>query len=94
MSRVFCQPCWCTGSNLGSNVKIVICAMLVAHVGSQQETSTEGTSQHYCYCDGPDEGRMVGDNDPTCKYRWFHLETECLGLKSEPKTKQLVLSRL
>ena len=25
-----------------------------AHVGIQQETSTEGTSQHYCYCDGPD----------------------------------------
>ena len=22
------------------------------------------------------------DNDPTCKYQWFH------GLKSEPKTKQ------
>ena len=57
-----------------------------ANVGNQQETSTEGTSQCFCYCDGPDEGHMVGCDNPTCKYQWFHLK--CSGLKSEPKSRQ------
>ena len=40
-----------------------------ANIGSQQETSTEGTSQRFCYCDGPDEGGMVVCDNPTCKCR-------------------------
>lgn len=40
----------------------------------------------YCYCNGPDEGPMVGCDNPLCTFRWFHLD--CLGLKAEPKAKQ------
>ena len=56
-----------------------------AEVGSQVKASTDGTSQTFCYCEGPDEGQMVGCDNPDCQYQWFHLE--CLGLKSEPKSK-------
>ena len=42
------------------------------------------TAQTYCYCHGPEEGNMVGCDNSTCAYQWFHLD--CLGLKSEPKS--------
>ena len=29
---------------------------------------------------------MVGCDNPSCKYQWFHLN--CLGLKSGPKSKK------
>ena len=45
----------------------------------------QNNSKTFCYCDGPDEGQMVGYDNLNCKYQWFHLE--CLGLKSEPKSK-------
>ena len=51
----------------------------------QLPMSTEGTTEVYCYCQGPEEGQMVGCDNTQCKYQWFHLA--CLGLKSEPKSK-------
>uniref|UniRef100_A0A1X7VIP4 PHD-type domain-containing protein n=1 Tax=Amphimedon queenslandica TaxID=400682 RepID=A0A1X7VIP4_AMPQE len=41
----------------------------------------------YCCCDGPEEGSMVGCNNPSCVYQWFHLHVDCLGLESEPTSK-------
>ena len=44
------------------------------------------TSETFCYCHGPDEGAMVGCDNPTCQHgSWFHLK--CVGLKSKPKSK-------
>ncbi len=39
----------------------------------------------FCYCRGPEEGEMVGCDNPKCLYQWFHLE--CIGLKSLPQSK-------
>lgn len=50
-----------------------------------QPSSAKPTTVVYCYCRGPEEGRMVGCDNSKCKYEWFHLT--CLGLKVEPKSK-------
>ena len=39
----------------------------------------------YCYCNGPEEGEMVGCDNPSCNYQWFHLT--CLKMDFPPKTK-------
>lgn len=39
----------------------------------------------YCYCQGPEEGDMIGCDHKECKYKWFHLS--CLKLKSFPRSK-------
>ena len=41
--------------------------------------------QLYCYCQGPEEGDMVGCDNNSCTYQWFHLH--CLKLKSHPQSK-------
>ena len=37
----------------------------------------------YCYCQGPEEGSMVGCDNSDCKYEWFHFS--CLKLSTVPK---------
>ena len=39
-----------------------------------------------CYCRQPPSGRMVGCDNKSCKYEWFHFE--CLKLHSSPKRKR------
>ena len=46
-------------------------------------TATDRDS--YCYCEGPEEGDMIGCDNESCPYQWFHLE--CLDMKI-PKTKK------
>ena len=48
--------------------------------------SSPSAQQTYCYCNGLDEGHMVGCDNPGCAYKWFHLD--CLGLKSHPTSKK------
>ena len=38
----------------------------------------------YCYCKQGEYGEMVGCDNTSCKYQWFHLD--CLKLKSLPKS--------
>ena len=37
----------------------------------------------YCLCRQPFNGDMIGCDDPTCKYEWFHLK--CVKLVRPPK---------
>jgi len=37
----------------------------------------------YCFCRGPEEGTMIGCDNPDCKVEWFHIQ--CLRLPSIPK---------
>ena len=46
--------------------------------------STSDTAK-FCYCQGPGEGDMVGCDNPSCAYEWFHLR--CLKLVSLPTSK-------
>ena len=39
----------------------------------------------YCYCQGPDEGEMIGCDNPSCPFQWFHLV--CLQLATAPTSK-------
>lgn len=41
-------------------------------------------SQTYCYCEQGEFGKMIGCDNDSCPYQWFHLE--CLKLKSLPRT--------
>ena len=54
---------------------------------AREESSSETELQStFCYCNGPEEGVMVGCDNDRCLYKWFHLE--CLSLKSAPKSKK------
>ena len=44
-----------------------------------------GDMAKFCYCQGPEEGDMVGCDNPSCQYEWFHLR--CLKLVSLPTSK-------
>ena len=46
-------------------------------------TANDDVLQTYCYCNGPEEGEMVGCDNSNCVYRWFHLK--CLKLNALPK---------
>lgn len=37
----------------------------------------------YCFCQGVSYGDMVGCDNPTCKYQWFHFG--CVNLEVQPK---------
>ena len=39
----------------------------------------------YCYCKGPDEGDMIGCENPECAIEWFHMD--CLKIKQAPNGK-------
>ena len=42
------------------------------------------TTDKYCYCQQEEHGDMVGCDNDSCPYQWFHLE--CLKLKTFPKS--------
>ncbi len=52
---------------------------------SQKDSQDCATSEkiEYCYCKGPDEGSMIGCDNPECSIEWFHWD--CLS--STPKGK-------
>ena len=37
----------------------------------------------YCYCNGPDKGKMIACDNPACPIEWFHVR--CLGICYIPK---------
>ena len=55
------------------------------HQGSSDEEDDNVQLPLYCYCQRPEEGDMIGCDNPTCSYQWFHLS--CLKLNSLPKCK-------
>lgn len=50
---------------------------------------TTGTTvtqeQTYCYCRGPEEGKMVACDNEQCSIEWFHMK--CLKIKTLPRGK-------
>ena len=50
-------------------------------------TVTDGTPDQpvYCYCRLPEDGTMIGCDNPDCSIEWFHIE--CLKLPRAPKGK-------
>ena len=62
--------------------------------GSLPSTSTDNSSastisagdERYCYCQGPEHGEMIGCDNSSCPYVWFHFD--CLKLSAPPKAKK------
>nr|XP_054928796.1 uncharacterized protein LOC129385755 [Dermacentor andersoni] len=55
---------------------------------TRKDTPKAGTSAKrsvYCYCRGPETGRMVACDGEHCPYKWFHYS--CIGMKRAPKQK-------
>ena len=58
------------------------------HSYNRQPESTATTSNSepkYCYCHGPEKGRMLGCDNPSRPIEWFHLK--CLNLRTVPTGK-------
>lgn len=41
----------------------------------------------YCYCNGPEQGKMVLCDNPQCERKWFHRK--CVGAKRAPRKQWL-----
>ena len=68
---------------------------LVSNIDGSQPSSSQlvaddcdvesDVNEVYCYCKGPDEGKMIGCDNNKCAIQWFHLD--CLRITSIPKGK-------
>ena len=47
------------------------------------DISDDEKEQAYCYCNGPDKGKMIACDDPACPFEWFYVR--CLGIRYIPK---------
>ena len=52
---------------------------------SSSDTLDSNSEPKYCYCRGPEKGRMIACDNPDCPVEWFHFE--CLHLTTVPKGK-------
>lgn len=48
-----------------------------------QQDRTDG--QVYCYCKGPESGEMIGCDNQSCPFQWFHFS--CLNIKAPLRMK-------
>lgn len=71
---------WYTRSSISSHaIDVTTCSATDATTSSAENTSMPETSDsYYCYCRGPDEGEMIGCDNPQCPIQWFHFE--CLEI--------------
>lgn len=44
-----------------------------------------GSTAAFCYCRGPEIGKMLACDGENCPYRWFHYT--CIGIKRAPRQK-------
>ena len=42
----------------------------------------------YCYCNGPDNSKMIACDNPACPMEWFHVK--CLGIATSQKASGIV----
>ena len=49
----------------------------------QNTNSDKDNEETFCYCNGVEEGKMVGCDNENCKITWFHFA--CVNLKKSPK---------
>ena len=49
------------------------------------ENEPQVNEETCCYCNGPDEGKMICCDDEECAIQWFHVD--CLKITSIPKGK-------
>ncbi|XP_070395694.1 uncharacterized protein [Dermacentor albipictus] len=67
----------------------VILPELFSRYYTRQQSNLEdklSDDVEYCFCRGPDTGKMVACDSASCQYKWFHFS--CLGLKQKPRAKK------
>ncbi|XP_049267370.1 uncharacterized protein LOC125756543 [Rhipicephalus sanguineus] len=67
----------------------VIMPELLASYFTRKTTTSSQNSENetvYCFCRGPESGKMLACEGQNCKYRWFHYI--CLGIRRAPKQKE------
>lgn len=67
--------------------KVVLPELFSKYVTRQQQCPQVASTQQnaYCFCGGPETGKMVACDNKACAYTWFHFS--CVGLKRAPKAK-------
>ncbi|KAH9382098.1 hypothetical protein HPB48_022030 [Haemaphysalis longicornis] len=55
-------------------------------VDSPVQAAVHGTSDTFCVCKWPEEGKMIACDSADCEIKWFHFT--CIGLKRAPKKRQ------
>ena len=49
----------------------------------KQKKSASKNVELFCFCQQPENEDMIGCDNPSCKYKWFHFT--CLKIKRAPK---------
>lgn len=66
--------------------KAVLPELFYKYSTRQQHCPQVASQQNaYCFCGGPETGKMVACENKSRAYMWFHFS--CVGLKRAPKTK-------
>ena len=55
----------------------------IADSSGATDISSHQHGEKYCYCGGPDEGRMIACKNSDCAIEWFH--TSCLMINTIPR---------
>ncbi|XP_037505679.1 uncharacterized protein LOC119382008 [Rhipicephalus sanguineus] len=60
---------------------------LLSHYFTRQLKYPDQTASEdaYCFCRGPETGKMIACDSSSCQYKWFHFS--CVALKKAPKSK-------
>lgn len=53
---------------------------------TSEDDEAEQGEPKYCYCGGPDSGRMLACDGEDCEREWFHFK--CVGIDEAPKEKK------
>lgn len=61
-------------------------ALAPASASSGQGADDPNTSDVFCVCKGPEEGKMIACDGLNCPVTWFHFR--CVGLNRAPKSKK------
>lgn len=51
-------------------------------IGLDTGDDNSRSDKQYCYCRGPESGRMIACDNPSCPMQWFHFQ--CLQLNTSP----------
>ena len=57
----------------------------IATIYGSDQSGPSSSTDIYCNCRAPADGKMIGCDNENCKIEWFH--TKCLNLKTIPKGK-------
>ena len=67
-------------SDASSNSSTVDQKLSASNSSNDPDDDEEPT---YCYCNGPDKGKMIACDNPACPLEWFHVR--CLGILERAK---------